>query len=132
VTFEKVKVPHARHVAEFGATCTSCHSAETHKAVTATAATCSACHHSPQNDRCESCHSAQSVLSRADQEPTREDEPNVIAEAVACTGCHDFAEVHPRRAIGQKCLRCHEPPYAGFATMLRRSRKSLLPSSRVR
>ena len=131
MTFEKVKVPHARHVAEFGATCTSCHSAETHKAVTATAATCSACHHSPQNDRCESCHSAQSAFYRG-QTKSPHAKLNVMAEAVACTGCHDFAEGHPRRAIGQKCLRCHEPPYAGFAMMLRRSRKSLLPSSRVR
>jgi hypothetical protein len=117
VTFGKVKVPHARHVAEFGATCTSCHSAETHKAVTATAATCSACHHSPQNDRCESCHRAQSAFYRGQtKSPHATIEPNVMADAVACTGCHDFAEAHPRTAIGQKCLGCHEQPYAGLVT----------------
>src|SRR6266536_1188092 len=52
VTFAKRTLPHARHITEFGATCTSCHSAETHKAVTATPATCTSCHHSPQNQRC--------------------------------------------------------------------------------
>jgi len=117
VTFGKIKVPHARHLAEFGATCTSCHSAERHKAVTATAATCSACHHAPQNDRCESCHSSQSAFYRGQtRSPHAKIEPNVMAEAVACTSCHDFAEAQPRRAIGQKCLSCHEPAYAALVT----------------
>jgi hypothetical protein len=117
VTFGKAKVPHARHVVEFGATCTSCHSAETHKAVTATAATCSSCHHNPQNERCESCHRAQSAFYRGQtKSPHAQIEPNVMAEAVACTGCHDFSAPHPRAAISQKCLACHEAPYAGLVT----------------
>jgi hypothetical protein len=117
VTFGKVKVPHARHVVEFGATCTSCHSAETHKTVTATAATCASCHHNPQNDRCESCHRAQSAFYRGQtKSPHVKIEPNVMAEAVACTGCHDFAAAQPRAAIAQKCLVCHEAPYAGLVT----------------
>jgi hypothetical protein len=117
VTFGKVKVPHARHVVEFGATCTSCHSAETHKAVTATAATCTSCHHNPQNDRCESCHRAQSAFYRGyTKSPHVNIQPNVMAEAVACTGCHDFAAAQTRAAIAQKCLVCHEPQYAGLVT----------------
>ena len=117
VMFGKVKVPHARHVAEFGATCTSCHSAEKHKGVTATTATCSTCHHSPQNDRCESCHREQSAFYRGQtKSPHAKIEPNLMAEVVPCTGCHDFAEARPRKAIGQKCLACHEPAYAVLVT----------------
>lgn len=112
VTFGKQKIPHGRHVTELGATCTACHSSETHKAVTATAATCASCHHGPQNDRCESCHRAQAAFYRG---TARTDlarvEPNVMAEAVPCTGCHDFAAKHSRQAVGQKCLTCHEAPY---------------------
>jgi hypothetical protein len=37
-----------------------------------------------------------------------------MAEAVPCTGCHDFAHRHSRQAVGQKCLACHEPPYVAL------------------
>ena len=112
VTFAQQKIPHGRHVAELGAVCTACHSAETHKTVTATAATCSACHHSPQNDRCESCHRAQSAFYRGTVEGAPATiEPNVMVDPVPCTGCHDFARKHSRQAVGQKCVGCHEPPY---------------------
>jgi hypothetical protein len=117
VTFAKQAVPHGRHVGEFGATCTSCHSAETHKAVTATRATCSACHHSPQNERCESCHAAQSAFYRGQTKtPLATIAPNLMAEAVTCTGCHDFSRKHSRAAIAQKCVGCHEPPYLALLT----------------
>jgi hypothetical protein len=115
VTFAKQKVPHGRHVAEFGAVCTNCHSAEVHKAVTATSATCRSCHHSPQNERCESCHRSQAAFYRGE---TKTDlvviEPNVMAAAVSCTGCHDFAKKHSRKVVGQKCLACHDPGYLAF------------------
>jgi len=115
VTFAKQKVPHGRHVAEFGAVCTNCHSAEVHKAVTATSATCTSCHHSPQNERCESCHRAQADFYRGE---TKTDlvavEPNVMAAAVSCTGCHDFTKKHSRKVVGQKCLACHDPGYLAF------------------
>jgi hypothetical protein len=112
VTFGKQRIPHGRHVTELGAVCTACHSAETHKAMTATPTTCSACHHNPQNDRCEGCHAAQTAFYRG----TVKTElvavmPNRMADAVPCTGCHDFAHRHSRQAVGQKCLACHEPPY---------------------
>ena len=115
VTFRKQKVPHIRHVSEFGATCTICHSADVHKAVTATPATCRACHHSAQNERCESCHGAQSAFYRGQ---TKTDlakiAPNVMANAVACTGCHDWSHKHSRQAVGDKCVGCHDAAYTTF------------------
>jgi hypothetical protein len=112
VVFGKQKIPHGRHVTEYGALCTACHSAETHKAVTATPASCSACHHSPQNDRCERCHQAQTAFYRgAVKTQVVGVEPNRMADAVPCSGCHDFAHRHSRQAVGQKCLACHETPY---------------------
>jgi hypothetical protein len=73
--------------------------------------------HNPLNDRCESCHRAQSAFYRGQtKSPHAKIERNVMAEAVACTGCHDFSAPHPRAAITQKCLACHETPYAGLVT----------------
>jgi len=115
VTFGKQKVPHVRHVTEFGAVCTACHSAEVHKAVTATPATCTSCHHSPQNERCESCHRAQSAFYRGTLEtPLVKLEPNVMANAVACAGCHDWSKKHSRQAVGEKCVGCHDKAYTSF------------------
>jgi hypothetical protein len=117
VAFMKQKLPHRRHVAELGATCTTCHSAEAHKAMTATPATCSSCHHSPRNDRCDSCHPAQAGFYRGTlKTDLAEVEPNVMAAAVPCTGCHDLARKHSRRVVGQQCVSCHEPPYQALAT----------------
>jgi hypothetical protein len=115
VTYRKQKVPHVRHVTEFGATCTACHSAEVHKAVTATPATCSSCHHSPQNERCESCHRPQSAFYRG-QEKTDliKLEPNAMVNAVTCTGCHDWSRKHSRQAVGEKCVGCHDAAYTSF------------------
>jgi hypothetical protein len=115
VTYGKQRIPHVRHVTEFGAVCTACHSAEVHKAVTAKPATCSGCHHSPQNERCESCHRAQSAFYRGRVSPLGvKVEPNVMAEAVGCTGCHDWSHKHSRQAVGQKCVGCHDAAYTSF------------------
>ena len=115
VTFGKQRIPHVRHVTEFGAVCTACHSAEVHKAVTAKPATCTGCHHSPQNERCESCHRAQSALYRGQVSPLGvKVEPNVMAEAVGCTGCHDWSHKHSRQAVGQRCVGCHDAAYTSF------------------
>jgi hypothetical protein len=115
VTYGKQRIPHVRHVTEFGAVCTACHSAEVHKAVTAKPATCSGCHHSPQNERCESCHRAQSAFYRGQVSPLGvKVEPNVMAEAVGCTGCHDWSHKHSRQAVGEKCLGCHDAAYTSF------------------
>jgi len=115
VTFRRLKVPHVRHVSEFGATCTACHSAEVHKAVTATPATCSACHHSAQNERCESCHAAQSAFYRGQvKTDLAKVEPNVMSSAVGCTGCHDWSRKHSRQAVGEKCVGCHDAAYTSF------------------
>jgi hypothetical protein len=115
VAFGKQKIPHGRHVTEFGAVCTACHSPEVHKAVTATAATCAGCHHSPQNDRCEACHRAQSAFYRGEtQTALVKVEPNGMAAAVSCTGCHDFTQRHSRQAVGTKCVACHDAAYLEF------------------
>jgi len=115
VTFGRQKLPHVRHVTEFGATCTACHSAEVHKAVTATPATCASCHHSAQNERCESCHRVQNAFFRGE---TKTDlvkvEPNAMAATVGCTGCHDWSRKHSRQAVGEKCVSCHDASYSGF------------------
>ncbi|MBI4628756.1 MAG: cytochrome c3 family protein [Candidatus Rokubacteria bacterium] len=117
VEFGKLRVPHVRHVTEFGATCTSCHSPEIHKKVTATAATCSSCHHGPQSERCESCHRAQSAFYRGKtQTPLAKVEPNLMADAVGCTGCHDWSSKPSRAAIREKCLGCHDAPYLALLT----------------
>jgi hypothetical protein len=117
VTFGKQKIPHARHVAEFGAVCTACHSADVHKAVTAKPATCTACHHSPANERCESCHRAQSAFYRGQTKTElAKVAPNVMVNAVGCTGCHDMAKKHSRQAVGDKCVGCHDAAYTSFLT----------------
>ena len=115
--FGKQRLPHERHVTEFGATCTSCHSSETHKAMTATPATCVSCHHSPKNDRCESCHRTQADFYRGTR-PVADLKvaPNLMADAVGCTGCHDFSRKHSREAVGRACSGCHEPPYTALLT----------------
>jgi len=115
VTFGKQKIPHARHVAEFGAVCTACHSAEVHKTVTATAATCTSCHHGPANERCESCHRAQSAFYRGEvKSDLGKIEPNVMVNAVTCTGCHDMTKKHSRQAVADTCVSCHDAAYTSF------------------
>jgi hypothetical protein len=105
------------HVAEFGAVCTACHSAEVHKAVTAKPATCTGCHHSPANERCESCHRVQSAFYRGETKAgLAKVGPNVMANAVGCTGCHDLAKKHSRGAVGEKCVSCHDAAYTSFLT----------------
>jgi hypothetical protein len=116
VAFRAQRVPHARHVTEFGATCTACHSAEVHKAVTAKPATCTACHHSATNERCETCHRPQSAFYRGE---TKTDlaklEPNIMVDAVPCTGCHDWSLKHSRGAVARKCVACHDKGYQATA-----------------
>jgi hypothetical protein len=110
-------LPHARHATELGATCTTCHSANAHKKLAATPATCSTCHHSPQNDRCESCHRDQTAFYRGTLKTTLTPvAPNVMAAAVGCANCHDFAKPNPRAAIADACTSCHEPTYLALLT----------------
>jgi cytochrome c7-like protein len=116
VMFGTQKLPHIRHVSEFGAVCTVCHSAEVHKAFTAKAATCSGCHHSPDNERCESCHRAQAAFYRGEAKtPLAKVEPNVMVNAVTCVGCHDVSKKQPpRETVEAKCVGCHDKGYAAF------------------
>lgn len=111
-TFGGRPFPHGRHVAELGAGCTTCHSGDTHKKLVATPATCSGCHHSGANDRCESCHRDQSAFYRGTVTTSLvRVAPNVMAEAVACTACHDFAHAKSRTAMATACTACHERTY---------------------
>jgi hypothetical protein len=117
VTFRGRRLPHARHVAELGATCTTCHSADVHRAPSATPATCSGCHHGPHNDRCESCHRAQTAFYRGTVKSAEVAvAPNRMAEAVPCTGCHDWSRKHSRAAVGETCLACHDATYTPLMT----------------
>jgi hypothetical protein len=118
VTFGKQKLPHVRHVTEFGAVCTACHSAEVHKAVTAKTETCMGCHHDPQNERCENCHRAQSAFFRGSvKSPLAKAEPDVMANAVGCVGCHDLSKrLRPRETVAEKCVGCHDKAYSSFLT----------------
>lgn len=117
VRFGNQRVPHGRHVTEFGATCTACHSSERHKAVTATTGTCQGCHHSPDNTRCTACHRLQRALYAGEVKVPgiEKPEPNVMINAVAdCTGCHDWSQKHSRQAVAKKCVGCHDPQYEAF------------------
>jgi hypothetical protein len=117
VTFGKQRVPHGRHVTELGATCTACHSADRHKAVTAKPADCATCHHSPANERCEGCHKAQSAFYRGTVETkVAKVAPSVMVDAVTCIGCHDLAKKHTRAAVNDKCVGCHDKSYESFTT----------------
>ena len=111
-TFGGKPFPHARHVAELGATCTTCHSGDAHKHLTATTATCSTCHHRAGNERCETCHREQSAFYRGTvRTALARITPNVMAEAVACTGCHDFSHRPSRASLATACTGCHERTY---------------------
>jgi hypothetical protein len=116
-TFQRQRFPHERHVTELGALCTDCHSAETHKGVSATPATCRGCHHGPANERCESCHRAQSAFYQGTaQTPLVTPEANVMVKTVTCTGCHEVSRKHSRQAVTDKCVGCHDASYAAFMT----------------
>ncbi|MBI2216897.1 MAG: hypothetical protein HYU51_06325 [Candidatus Rokubacteria bacterium] len=110
------RFPHARHAKELGAACTTCHSADVHKAFTATPATCTGCHHGPQNERCEGCHKDESAFYRGRVKAAQPIAPNLMADAVACAGCHDWSTRQTRAAIAQKCVACHEPTVMPLAT----------------
>jgi hypothetical protein len=109
--------PHGRHVAELGASCTTCHSGDVHKKLAATPATCSGCHHRAGNERCEGCHRDQTAFYRGSVSTgLAKIAPNVMAEAVACTGCHDFSHKPSRTALATACTACHERSYLPLLT----------------
>ncbi len=111
VEFGSETVPHVKHVTDFGVTCTSCHSAEQHQAVTATKSTCLECHHSAgnDNDRCLTCHERQKAFLEASVEVEEvEAEPSTHADATDCVGCHDVKVKHSRKAVMKQCVNCHD------------------------
>lgn len=117
VKFGTETVPHVRHVTEFGVTCTVCHSAEKHQAVTATKSSCLACHHREgnKNERCLACHRLQQAFFTGTVEEEKESEeepvPSPHAELTDCVGCHDVKVKHSRSAVAKMCLECHDESY---------------------
>ena len=111
VKFGAETIPHVRHVTDFGVTCTACHSAERHKAVTATKATCLNCHHSAGNDneRCIVCHKLQNAFfSGTIEVQAVEPAPSIHAQLTDCVGCHNVQAKHSRQAVAAQCLGCHD------------------------
>lgn len=114
VRFGAETIPHVRHVTDFGVTCTACHSAERHKAVTATKATCLGCHHSAgnENKRCVACHTIQNAFfSGTIEVEAVEPTPSGHAELTDCVGCHNVQRQHSRQAVAAQCLGCHDTMY---------------------
>lgn len=114
VNFGAETIPHVRHVTDFGVTCTACHSAERHKAVTATKTTCLGCHHRAGNDneRCIACHRAQhAFFSGTIETQAGEPAPSSHAAFTDCVGCHDVQTKHSRQAVATRCLGCHDGTY---------------------
>jgi nitrate/TMAO reductase-like tetraheme cytochrome c subunit len=114
VRFGTETIPHVRHVTDFGLTCTVCHSAERHKAVTATRDACLSCHHSAPNDneRCLTCHKLQKAFFTGTIEVEGvEASPSNHAELAECVGCHNVQGKHSRQAVAKQCLGCHDQTY---------------------
>ncbi|MDE2320644.1 MAG: NapC/NirT family cytochrome c [candidate division NC10 bacterium] len=111
VTFGAETIPHIRHVTDFGVTCTACHSAEQHKAVTATKETCLSCHHRAgnNNERCIACHKLQyAFFSGTIEIKGVEPAPSSHAQLTDCVGCHNVQAKHSRQAVAGRCLGCHD------------------------
>jgi len=114
VEFGSETVPHVKHVTDFGVTCTACHSAERHQAVTATRSTCLGCHHSKGNDneRCLACHKLQNEFFTGTVEVEGvEVSGSTHAELTDCVGCHNVQVKHSRQAVVKQCLECHDDTY---------------------
>jgi hypothetical protein len=114
VEFGSETVPHVKHVTDFGVTCTACHSAERHQAVTATRSTCLGCHHSKGNDneRCLVCHKLQNEFFTGTVEVEGvEASGSTHAELTDCVGCHNVQVKHSRQAVVKQCLECHDDTY---------------------
>jgi hypothetical protein len=116
VKFGRETVPHVRHVTEFGVTCTACHSAERHKAVTATKASCLACHHQAGNDNkhCLACHKLQVAFFEGTLDGPGSAKTPALGPHVGladCVACHDVTAKHSRRTVAKQCLGCHDETY---------------------
>jgi hypothetical protein len=98
--------------------CETCHSVEEHGKTTIAREQCMGCHHgSGQKRSCESCHEGQGGLYRGQLRGTEvKGDPDMMAAAVECSGCHDLASREPLvKAVQQACVGCHE---AGYDEML--------------
>jgi len=115
-SWEGEKFPHVRHAFDFGLGCTSCHSAEKHKAIGIAKKDCLACHHNPENNRCTGCHQKQSALYTAQDLPLelKEAKPSFKAGKVECVGCHDLSKKQTLKNISLACTQCHDQAYVGL------------------
>jgi len=106
-------LPHLRHAFEFGLGCTSCHSAEKHKALKITKESCMACHHNPENTQCSRCHKNQAALYAAQNLPLDVKGMKASAKSgkVECTGCHELSQKQTLSNISTACLQCHDKGY---------------------
>jgi hypothetical protein len=115
-SFQGVKLPHTRHAFDFGLGCTTCHSAEKHKAISITKEGCMACHHSKENTQCVRCHQEQSALFTAENLPVKlpEAKPSVKAGLVECVNCHDLSQKQTTENIAVACTGCHDKTYVNI------------------
>lgn len=117
LAFAEMEYDHNRHVGA-GMICETCHSVEEHGKTTIAREQCMGCHHgSGQKRTCESCHEAQGSLYRGQLRGTEvKGDPDMMAAAVECSGCHDLASKEPLvKAVQRSCVGCHE---AGYDEML--------------
>jgi hypothetical protein len=112
-SFQGAKLPHTRHAFDFGLGCTTCHSAEKHKAIKIRKEDCMACHHGPENTQCSRCHQNQAALFTAQKLPieVREAKASVKAGKVECVGCHDLSKKQTLDRLSQACTQCHDKAY---------------------
>jgi nitrate/TMAO reductase-like tetraheme cytochrome c subunit len=113
-SYQGVKLPHSRHAFEFGLGCTTCHSAEKHKAISIIKESCTSCHHSQKNTKCESCHQQQLALFTAKNMPIKFPgaKPSFKLGQVECDNCHDLSKKQTTDNIAAACIGCHDKTYA--------------------
>ena len=127
-----VEVPHAYHVQKAGLSCDTCHAEGKHKDMNlASPADCAGCHHDDSKADCARCHGRQAALFRG-QIPAAVGiaaKPDVMAEAVGCTDCHDPAKADALKVVGKACASCHDEKYektlAGWMTTLTERRDAV-------
>jgi nitrate/TMAO reductase-like tetraheme cytochrome c subunit len=123
VTFHQITFPHKDHAFRLEMGCTTCHSAERHKAISMTKQQCSSCHHQRVDAPCGSCHREIQALYRAELLPVelQSAAPNSMADVVDCTGCHTDPPSHSLKSVKEACLNCHQEDYLSWLDVWRES-----------
>ena len=112
----KIKVyglpfPHQKHIARI-LNCNVCHAAgEEHGKILKSRMECLSCHHQSKS-KCTQCHETQTEFIRGEALGEKDPEPDVMANAVGCTGCHaTISERHSLLEVKKTCVQCHETRY---------------------